>query len=519
MGRAQGKTIRPLTLWRAEGGGLKWQWKALPTPRPLYRLNDIVAHPTVDILVVEGEHTADAARELVNGMIVCTWSDGAKAVDKTDWGPLRGRRVTLWGDADEDGAQAVDDIITVLRKVGAERIRRVKLPPGIRKGWDLADWHSDIAFNPVELIEQAEEVTPELEGVCNPVTLVGKPAPERQWLVYEYVPTPYVTGIYGATTTGKTLLEQQLQTCCAIGVPWLGLRTQRLRSFAVYCEDIQDELEIRQHRINEHYGCGMGDLGDMRWISRFGEDNMLAYFDRDGRIQLTDFYRSITAYARGFGAKLVVIDTAADTFGGSEIIRGQVRQFVSVALGALARDINGAVVLSLHPSRAGATEGYSGSTAWEATLRSALHLKRPTPEDGEEVDENRRILERTAINYAARGQPIELEWKDGVFHLVPGETGVFASITKSRAETGFLEGLEALDKQGRQVSASRAALNYAPKAIKRMPQARGVKLHDLECAMENLFDRGIIAQEPYGPPSKGYQRIVRTKKDDLPGCS
>ena len=91
-----GKTIRPLTLWREGGSRLLWRWKALPAARPLYHLHEIVAHPTADVLVVEGERACDGARDLMNGVIVTTWPDGAKAVHLAEWGPLHGRHVTLW---------------------------------------------------------------------------------------------------------------------------------------------------------------------------------------------------------------------------------------------------------------------------------------------------------------------------------------------------------------------------------------------------------------------------------------
>ena len=354
---------------------------------------------------------------------------------------------------------------------------------------------------------------PELAGVCNPVTLVGKPVPERRWLVHEHIPIAHVTGIYGATTTGKTLIEQQLQTCCAIGIPWLGLHTRRVRSVGIYCEDPQSELEIRQHRVNEHYGCTMADLGDMRWISRFGQDNTFAYFNRDGFIQFTDFYHDITAYARGFGAKLVVIDTVSDVFAGSEIVRQEARQFISVALGALARNIDGAVVLSIHPSRAGAREGYSGSTAWEATLRSCLHLKRPEAEEGEEIDDSLRILECTNLNYAARGEPIDLKWENGVFQVVNREGGNFGTIERRGAEKAFLDALDEINEQGRHVSDYPTAANYAPKVMVTMPQCQGFKRRDLATAMNRLFSDHEIKVEQFGRPSAPSKRIVRR------GCS
>ena len=63
--------------------------------------------------------------------------------------------------------------------------------------------------------------------------------------------------------------------------------------------------------------------------------------------------------AKDMGARLVILDTAADLFGGNENDRGQVRQFMN-ALSRIAMKINGAVVLCAHPSRAGMSDRDDG---------------------------------------------------------------------------------------------------------------------------------------------------------------
>ena len=82
--------------------------------------------------------------------------------------------------------------------------------------------------------------------------------------------------------------------------------------------------------------------------------------------ELTPFHSHVLEAALDLEARLVIVDTAADTFGGNENDRSQVRQFVSRALGSIAQKINGAVLLCAHPSRSGLSsgEGDGGSTGW-----------------------------------------------------------------------------------------------------------------------------------------------------------
>ncbi len=58
------------------------------------------------------------------------------------------------------------------------------------------------------------------------------------------------------------------------------------------------------------------------------------------------------------------VQVPADTFGGDENVRGQVRQFIASALGRLAREIHGTVVLCAHPSRSGLDSGRRKVCSW-----------------------------------------------------------------------------------------------------------------------------------------------------------
>jgi RecA-family ATPase len=345
----------------------------------------------------------------------------------------------------------------------------------------------------------------------NPVDLEFKPVPDREWIVPEWLPVGCTTASYGDGGVGKTLLTQQLMTCAATGTPWCGQEVTQCRSFGVFCEDDEDELHRRQNRICDRLGIRFSELGAMRWISGLGEDNTLATFTSDGRMQTTERYDAIETAAKDHGAALVVLDTAADLFAGNENDRQQVRRFIGL-LNRLAIKIDGAVLLNAHPSRTGLSTGNldGGSTAWSNSVRSRWTLSRPDANgDAHAPDSAERVLTRRKANYAAVGGAIRLRWVDGVIAPVTAAGGVSGIVHRAAVEAIFLDLLDHCDAQDFRVSSSRHAGNLAPKMFAKRPDAQGYKLREFEGAMINLFAKRMIRLEAYGRPGDARQRIVR----------
>lgn len=344
--------------------------------------------------------------------------------------------------------------------------------------------------------------------LVDPTSFQGRAVPDRRWLVQNWIPWGVVAGIYGDGGLGKTLLAQQLQTATAIDQPWLGLETTAVRSIGVYCEDDKDELWRRQDAIDRLYGCDFHSLSNARWLPRLGHDNVLMNFSTRGVGSLTPFYRELLETTLDFGARLVVIDTVADTYGGNENDRSQVRQYVSVALGGIARRIDGAVVACAHPSRAGITsgDGDGGSTGWSNTFRSRLFLHAPKAEDGEAADPDARVLARKKANYAARNDEIPLRWHEGAFVLNRGTDG--PSMFRAPADDVFLQILAAMTAEQRPVTDTVNAGNYAPRVFGRRPDRHGYRKPEFAAAMERLFAQGRIAMVEYGRKSDLRRKIV-----------
>lgn len=163
-----GKDILPYTYGQEGEDAPGWRFKAFTDPRPLYGLQNLAANPGAQVLVVEGEKTADAAQRLFPTLAVVTWPGGCGAVAKADWTPLAGRKVCIWPDADakrypdndtragqmmpldsQNGTKAALKIAAILKAGLTDYVRVVRLPdpatdpsaPG--DGWDLADGEAE----------------------------------------------------------------------------------------------------------------------------------------------------------------------------------------------------------------------------------------------------------------------------------------------------------------------------------------------------------------------------------------
>jgi RecA-family ATPase len=330
------------------------------------------------------------------------------------------------------------------------------------------------------------------------------------------IPAGKVTLLTGDGGVGKSLLVQQLLTATALGEDWLGIPTKPCKAFGLFCEDDNDELWRRQVDICNATPTPLTHLYKFRWFSGVGRDNTLMLFDqRTGAATLTPHFKQLMSFWKDFQPGLIVIDTLADTFGGNEIIRSQVRTFINGCLGLICKEIGATVILCGHPSQAGKAsgDGYSGSTAWNNSVRARLYLTDPnaaTQKDNEEAGPStERILATKKSNYGPNDKVVELNWHRGQFSPTQNNGGMVQWIEDTNHEKAFLKCLDALAERKSNVSESTNSATYAPKVMMRMPERNKVKKRELEKAMHSLFSKGEIVNEEYGPPSKMRTRITR----------
>ncbi|MDA1230305.1 MAG: AAA family ATPase [Planctomycetota bacterium] len=117
-----------------------WITSAMPAPRPLYRLPDIIE--AEEVWICEGEKAADSAALL--GVTATTSAGGSNAAEKTDWQPLDGKRVYILPDNDEPGEKYAREVVELIRKQAPNatvQVKRLKdIWPEIPDGGDVADW-------------------------------------------------------------------------------------------------------------------------------------------------------------------------------------------------------------------------------------------------------------------------------------------------------------------------------------------------------------------------------------------
>jgi hypothetical protein len=133
------KETRFVTYCRHPSGHQAWQIKHLPTPRPLYNLDKLAERPDAPVLITEGAKKCEPAERLFPEYAATAWIGGANGVDKTDWSPLKGRRVVIWGDNDEPGRKAAARVAELALAAGAASVSIVPVPSSFPPKWDLAD--------------------------------------------------------------------------------------------------------------------------------------------------------------------------------------------------------------------------------------------------------------------------------------------------------------------------------------------------------------------------------------------
>lgn len=360
----------------------------------------------------------------------------------------------------------------------------------------------------------------------------GKTPPAREWEVEGWIPRYDVTLLYGEGGIGKTLLAHQYATCAAAGVNWLRQETREARVMAFFCEDSEDELHRRQLDICGAFGITLDDIDkNLRIASRKYMDNILALWDRNtGAMARQAIWDQLRRDALDFGAEVLIIDTLADTFGGSEIDRAQVNSFVKSCLGALAQETKGTVIALGHPSVSGRAEGRSGSTGWSNAARSRIYLRYPNGVESGNV----RELEGMKLNYGPKGSLLKIKWDSGAFSVL-AETRPEVDLTALRKasadeteerlptvaevnQEAVMKALVEAEAAGTALSLSPRSSLYAPKVLSRQwrEYVAGLDHAAIERAIVDLekigaISAGIIGRKDNRHPISGYRvNLVRT---------
>lgn len=329
--------------------------------------------------------------------------------------------------------------------------------------------------------------------------LQGRTPEPINYVVDGCIPRGEVTIFAGDSDIGKSYLAQQLLTAVALGKDWLGRHVEQCRTFGLFAEDRKGVLHIRQEKISAHYGVEHADLEmEACWQSRYGGNATLMTFGKFDAIGAPSLYWSqqLVPFLLEIGARLVIIDTAARTFRGNENDRNQVTSFLEM-LTRLAAQIDGAVVLTMHPPKDG-MQWYSGSGAWKASARSAMSLERPKGYDEEtQARADERVLRVRKGNYSGSRPFIPLRFQDGVFvaeEVTPRKQSLTVQ-EKHDLDYRMLAALKRLCNNGAKIPADPQAIGSLPRRAKAStPEFREWPLVWLADSVDRIIDAGMVVR-------------------------
>ena len=322
-----------------------------------------------------------------------------------------------------------------------------KYQPGEpQRKWSSFDIFPESTLTLASLIKEAN-VKKTVEQKVEPfvyaehATLPHRDPPDREFLWDQIIPKGAVTSLYGTGGVGKSFLAQQIAIFCANQMPLFGHEFRSSGNvFGYFTEDDNDEILRRSKNIMEAFMLDKAEAGKNLYLTgRAGCDNILISYDTQNNLNRNATFKLIKEACEKLQPSLIILDNVAQLFGGVEIVRVQATSFVNELTG-IAKEFDCAVLLLGHVAKKEGSQ-YSGSTAWDAAVRSRLLLERS--EDGVFT------LKLAKANYEAQDE-ITLEQKNnGVFHQL---NDISEAVSATNCKNAIQEALPIFTK--RQVNTS-----------------------------------------------------------------
>lgn len=339
----------------------------------------------------------------------------------------------------------------------------------------------------------------------------SEPIPQAWWWD-GYVPAGHVTLWGGHGGVGKSLLALMLAVSVAMGTKFLGKQTNPGSVLYFSAEDPGSLVRSRLARICRAWQIDASALSErLRIIDATDIDAALYSERRIAGVRAgatTPTYEALREYVNANAIDVLILDNASDVFDGDEIVRSLVRGFIR-SLASLVRSNGGGVVLLAHvdkiTSRAGkvaGSEGYSGSTAWNNSVRSRLLQL--------EVAIGMLELQHQKCNLGPKQKPVQLAWPEG--QALPAMVEADATAQQHRSEPDEVRALVSLVRdyyrRGEWVSPSMQGSTSAARLFaSEAAYPRHLRAAEVAQRLRTAERLGYLRRENY----KGADRHVRER--------
>ncbi len=326
---------------------------------------------------------------------------------------------------------------------------------------------------------QTDSAASDMSFVDFSMLAISSPPP-REWIVKEWIPRGCLTILFGKGGVGKSLLCQQLGIAVASGTNFLGLETSKGRALGLFCEDDTNELLRRGQRIFSRNNISPWEIGtNLRIDARAGKANLLAMFGADRKINMEPLWEHLNARCAEIKPAIILLDNIAQLYGGLENDRTQVTSFCNKLTG-LAHEYNCGVLLLGHPAKGELSE-YSGSTAWEAAVRTRLFLK-PSLEGA-------LNLSKAKANYSML-EDIRIQYHEGTFVRLDTTTEI--PLLLQEAKEHIISALHIFIARQQNCSHHRNANNYILRMMQRDNLLGNIPAAIAEQAVNMLIDEKVL---------------------------
>jgi RecA-family ATPase len=336
----------------------------------------------------------------------------------------------------------------------------------------------------------------------------GVPIDDRRWIVHNRIPVGEPGIMSGDGGTGKTKLALQLGAAVSAELPdWVGGVVETHGPVLVFsAEEKLKEMHRRMFNVLERRGLSFGALlrGRLHFICDHSDPVLGAVGRPGGVVQPTMSLLRLEKTVDLIRPALVIVENAADVYGGNENDRPNVTRFVRSLLGRLTVPCSSTVMLIQHPSLSGLNDGTgrSGTTGWNNAGRWRNNFT--TIKDD---DSSLRQLEIIKNNYGPIGEKVRLRWDRGVFVPEGSASAPQQAAAQNKVDRLFIQLLKERNAQGRWVTPVKAT-GYAPKELAVMTGAEGTTSEAFVKAMERLIAANQIIVQTVGSPTRQRQRLI-----------